>query len=66
MLALLDASEAHHVVLRDLYDENPDGWILPWAILPGVDYLVGAHLTSQPCQSPGHRGSCQGTTESVA
>jgi predicted nucleic acid-binding protein len=44
MLALLDASEDHHSAVRDLYDDNPDGWVLPWAILPEVDYLVSAHL----------------------
>ena len=44
MLALLDASEDYHAVVKDLYDENPEGWILPWAILPEVDYLVAAHL----------------------
>ena len=44
MLALLDASEDYHAAVKDLYDENPDGWILPWAILPEVDYLVAAHL----------------------
>lgn len=44
MLALLDASEDYHAVLRELYDDNPDRWILPWAILPEVDYLVAAHL----------------------
>jgi len=44
MLALLDAGEDFHRVIRELYDENQDGWILPWAILPEVDYLVGAHL----------------------
>ena len=44
MLALLDASEDYHAAVKDLYDENRDGWILPWAILPEVDYLVAAHL----------------------
>ena len=44
MLALLDAGEDFHSVIRSLYDDNPDGWILPWAILPEVDYLVSAHL----------------------
>jgi len=44
MLALLDASEDNHSVVKELYDENPDAWILPWAILPEVDYLVSAHL----------------------
>jgi hypothetical protein len=44
LLALLDASEDHHRVLRELYEENPDRWVLPWAILPEVDYLVSKHL----------------------
>ena len=44
MVALLDASEDHHPALRELYEDNPDGWVLPWAILPEVDYLVAAHL----------------------
>ena len=30
--------------LLRLFDEQADEWILPWAILPEVDYLVGAHL----------------------
>jgi predicted nucleic acid-binding protein len=44
VLALIDRNERHHAVLRDLYDADPDRWILPWAILPEVDYLVAAHL----------------------
>jgi uncharacterized protein len=31
-------------VLRALYSADPDAWILPWAILPEVDYLVSSHL----------------------
>lgn len=44
MLALLDAGEDHHPIIKDLYEENAGGWILPSAILPEVDYLVAAHL----------------------
>lgn len=44
MLALLDASEDNHGAIKALYDEGPDEWILPAAILPEVDYLVAAHL----------------------
>jgi predicted nucleic acid-binding protein len=51
MLALLDTSEDHHSVLKDLYDENPDAWLLPWAILPEVDYLVTAHLGAKAQQA---------------
>ncbi len=44
LVALLDASEDNHAVIRDLYEEDPHQWILPWAILPEVDYLVAKHL----------------------
>jgi hypothetical protein len=44
ILALLDSGDRHHAVLRELYDDRPQAWLLPWAILPEVDYLVGSHL----------------------
>ena len=44
VLALLDRNDAHHRAMRDVYDADPDGWLLPWAILPEVDYLVGKEL----------------------
>ncbi|MDE3156271.1 MAG: PIN domain-containing protein [Acidobacteriota bacterium] len=44
LVALLDTDEAHHDEVRAIYDENPDAWLLPWAILPEVDYLVATHL----------------------
>ena len=44
MIALLDASEEYHPAVRDLYQANQDGWILPWVILPEVDYLAATHL----------------------
>jgi len=40
ILALLDADDRHHAVVRDLFLAAPDHWILPWAILPEVDYLA--------------------------
>lgn len=43
ILALVDADDKHHAVLRGLFDHDPD-WILPWAILPEVDYLLAAHV----------------------
>jgi predicted nucleic acid-binding protein len=43
ILALVDKSDRHHGTLMALFDDEPN-WILPWAILPEVDYLVGAHL----------------------
>ena len=44
MLALLDADDEHHRVIREMYDENPHAWVLPWPILPEVDYLVATHI----------------------
>jgi predicted nucleic acid-binding protein len=44
ILALIDRSDRHHRALRTLYETDPAVWMLPWAILPEVDYLVGAHL----------------------
>jgi uncharacterized protein len=44
MLALLDRSDAHHRAMLAVYEADPDGWILPWAVLPEVDYLAGKEL----------------------
>lgn len=47
VIALIDAGDRHHGRLRDLFEEDPDAWILPWAILPEVDYLVSTHIGSR-------------------
>lgn len=47
VLALLDADEEHHAPLRELFEAAPHRWILPWAILPEVDYLVASQLGTQ-------------------
>jgi hypothetical protein len=44
LIALFDRSDRHHDALRRLYGDNPDAWVLPWAILPEVDYLTATHL----------------------
>ena len=44
ILALIDKSDRHHATLLRLFDEHADEWVLPWAILAEVDYLVGAHV----------------------
>jgi hypothetical protein len=44
LVALIDGNDRHHVVVRDLFEEGGDDWVLPWAILPEVDYLVGRFL----------------------
>ena len=45
VLALIDRSDRHHRTLREIYERDPSAWVLPWAILPEVDYLVGAHIS---------------------
>jgi len=44
VLALLDADDAHHESLRLLWEADPDAWVLPWAVLPEIDYLARRHL----------------------
>ena len=44
VLALLDADDRHHEPLRALFEERPSRWVLPWAILPEVDYLAATQL----------------------
>jgi predicted nucleic acid-binding protein len=44
IIALIDADDRHHDVLVQLYEADPSAWLLPWAILPEVDYLVRRHL----------------------
>jgi predicted nucleic acid-binding protein len=44
ILALLDRSDRHHEAVRAIFEQDPDGWVLPWAILPEVDYLVSSEL----------------------
>jgi uncharacterized protein len=47
IVALIDRADRHHGVLRITYEQDPDAWVLPWAILPEVDYLVGAHVSAR-------------------
>jgi len=47
MIALFDRSDRHHDAVRRLYESDPDAWLLPWAVLPEIDYLVATHLGSR-------------------
>jgi predicted nucleic acid-binding protein len=44
ILALLDHGDRHHAALREIYEDRPEDWLLPWAILPEVDYLAASQL----------------------
>ncbi len=45
MVALVDADDQHHEALRSVF--GSESWVLPWAILPEVDYLLGARVSRQ-------------------
>ncbi len=44
VLALIDSDDRHHEPLRRAFEDAPDDWVLPWAILPEVDYIVASRL----------------------
>ena len=44
VIALVDADDRHHESLRQLFEDDPDEWVLPWAILPEVDYLLATRV----------------------
>jgi predicted nucleic acid-binding protein len=44
IVALIDRKDQHHRTVRPLFEEAPDQWVLPWAILPEVDYLLAHHV----------------------
>jgi len=47
IVALVDADDRHHTALRRLFETSPDAWVLPWAILPEVDYLLAEHVSAR-------------------
>ncbi len=47
IIALVDAGDAHHRSVRALYEADTARWVLPWAILPEVDYLLGRHVSDR-------------------
>jgi len=44
IVALIDADDHQHHAFRELFETNSDAWVLPWAILPEVDYLIMTHV----------------------
>jgi uncharacterized protein len=44
IIALIDADDKHHDTIVALYDDDPTSWVLPWAILPEVDYMLSTHV----------------------
>lgn len=44
IIALIDADDDYHEPMTDLFERDPAVWVLPWAILPEVDYLLATHV----------------------
>lgn len=47
LLALLNRNDKHHAAVRSLYETQSRRWIVPWAVLPEVDYLASTRLGSE-------------------
>ena len=48
IVSLVDRSDQHHETLKSVFLQDPGAWVLPWAILPEVDYLVRKYLGRGP------------------
>lgn len=46
IVALIDADDKHHSAMVSIFERDPAAWVLPWAILPEVDYLIERYLGS--------------------
>jgi uncharacterized protein len=44
IVALIDSNDRHHEALHAAFVAAPERWVLPWAILPEIDYLLGEHV----------------------
>ena len=44
MLALMDGGNSQRVLLLSALRADPDGWVIPWAVLPELDYMVARRL----------------------
>ena len=44
LVALVDADDKHHEAVKDLFESDPGAWLVPWAVLPEVDYLLATHV----------------------
>ena len=44
IVALVDADDRWHKQIRALFEAAPVSWLLPWAVLPEIDYLLATHV----------------------
>jgi predicted nucleic acid-binding protein len=51
VIALIDADDRHHAVLRAAFEADPSAWVLPWAILPEVDHIVASRMGAETARA---------------
>ena len=51
VIALIDVDDQHHAALRRVFEGAPGLWVLPWAILPEVDYITASRLGSSAARA---------------
>ena len=51
ILALLDRKDRHHLTVRELHRTRGDEWLLPWAIVPEVEYLATKYLGARVAEA---------------
>jgi predicted nucleic acid-binding protein len=44
VVALVDRDDRWHEPIRALFEADPGAWVIPWATLPEIDHLLGAHV----------------------
>jgi hypothetical protein len=44
VVALIDADDRHHEAMRGIFEADPARWVIPWATLPEIDYLLATHV----------------------
>ena len=44
IVALLNRNDAHHELVRKCHEQHGRDWVLPWAVLPEIDYLASSRL----------------------
>lgn len=44
LLALLNSQDRHHRVAKKSFEEDGARWIIPWAVLPELDYLAAKRM----------------------
>jgi hypothetical protein len=41
---IIDGDDELHETFREIFESDPESWILPWAVLPEVDYLLSKYV----------------------